>query len=203
MVINGYRIINGIELYDPQKKAVAKKVSALSKEPGSSLLAKSEKDVMSIIDSGVTLVELENNTPRFIAAFMKTGHPDYVEIRMVCNLEPSNVGRVKGQFIFPLMVARYRERNGGDGSKMFFLTTTNARMVIVAARANFEEVRSVQKFFPADVLRFCCSICPPMKTGATELGEQLERCLRFKGDFIPTAGSIVNHHPCRVFSQHF
>ncbi|EKE11646.1 MAG: hypothetical protein ACD_15C00045G0029 [uncultured bacterium] len=192
-------IINGIRLTAKQKLAVADKIWNLSREPNSSLLTETPEEIISIINDGITWVEMSNGTPRFIVAFMSTPHSKFVEIRMVCNLEPEKILRVKGKRAFLEIIHRYQEENVSKGEKCLFLTTTNIRMIRVARHANFQEMTDIRNFLPPNVFNYCCSYCPPEKTGVKEIGQQLKKCPRFNGEFISNEGRVTNHRQCSAF----
>jgi len=188
---------NANELNSEDKRLIAREVSILSKKENSSLLEKTEEQVLSVIESGIVFAKMEDGKPVFVVAVEPTGNEGFIEIGMTCNLDQK---RFRGSRIFPQIVDFYKRING-NGKTLLYLTTTDARMVKVAMRCGFTEVKDLRQFFPSDVLDFCCSPCKPEKTGVKHFGQQIQMCPRFEGAFIPSSGEDCVRLRCRVLAR--
>lgn len=190
-------ITNAKDLYPHQKKIMAEKISALSQKINSSLLQKSIPEIIDLIESGIVYVKIEESNVLFSIAFEPTPHPDFIEVGMTCNLETE---LIRGKDVFPSIIKYYRQING-NGRKTLYLTTTNAKLISISAQSGFKEVNDITSLFPPEVLSFCCSPCLKEKTGALKQGDQIQRCPRFLGEYIPQQGEILTRNPCTIFSQ--
>ncbi|HHX58335.1 MAG TPA: hypothetical protein GX706_01030 [Candidatus Moranbacteria bacterium] len=189
-------IINANELAKRERLAIARKIVEISHVPGSSLLSRSQEGILADIDSGVVLVSLYEDNPSFTVAFEPTGHPDYVEVGMTCNLAKE---KVRGRDLFPRIIDHYIASNAG--SRFIYLTTNDKRMVSIGRVAGFSFVDNLQHFFPPEVRSFCCSPCPKEKTGVVVEGQQKDYCPRFSGEFIPILTEEVTRMRCIILAR--
>ena len=191
-------IVNARKLTPEKQTDIARKISALSHRNGSSLLPRSIKDITTELQSGTTYAKIAKNDVIFTVAFEPTGYRKYFEIGMVCNL---NIENVRGKNIFPEVIAQYR-RDNGNGTHLLYLTTNNIRMATVAKASGFEDVQNIYTKFPKEIIAFCCNPCQPNKTGVKKIGDQINYCPRFFGEFIPDCCTNETHFPCMILAQH-
>lgn len=190
-------ITNAKDLYPHQKRIMAEKISALSQRTNSSLLQKTAPEIIELIESGIVYVKIEESHILFSIAFEPTPHPDFIEVGMTCNLEDE---LIRGKDVFPAIIKYYRQING-NGKKTLYLTTTNSKLISISKQSGFREISDIRNLFPAEVLDFCCSPCKKEKTGVLNQGEQIWRCPRFLGEFIPQQGEFLTRNPCTIFAQ--
>lgn len=190
-------ITNAIDLTSTAQQIVAQNISALSHEPGSSLLARPASEIISAIKEGIIFVKIINEHIVFAVAFEPTGHNKFIEVGMTCNLAQD---QVRGKDVFPEIIAYYRTHNG-NGDHTLYLTTNDVRMIEVAQSSGFKRIFNIHTAFPSHVVQFCCTPCRPEKTGVQNFGDQIKNCPRFLGEFIPQEGSNLTRMPCMIFAQ--
>ena len=187
-------IINCQKLDDNYKQRVATEVANLSRVEGSSLLSKSESDVLKMMRAGMVIAKLNGLGPLFTVAFEPTPNPNYIEVGLVANLA---IDQVRGREIFPEIINHYHLSHP---QQTLYLTTTNIKMKKLGAHAGFEAIAKID--FPKAVIEFCCQPCSLEKTGVKEAGAQIKTCPRFQGQIPLTPNSLTNH-PCFVMIKKF
>lgn len=191
-------IKNTADLPLSEQEKIAQKIFMRSNEPGSSLLSRDITHILTELQNGTTFAKIVNNNAIFTVAFELTTHPEYVEVGMTCNLAPE---KIRGKDIFPEIITHYR-CCGNNSTHVLYLTTNDIRMALIAIKAQFKCTRHPKNIFPDEVIKFCCTPCPKSKTGVKKIGDQINHCPRFHGEFTPKEATEITAMPCLIFVQH-